>query len=187
TSDYEAWETPFGKISADHEFCEALDIEPDNRAHALEHSGEVQLPMLQYFYPNSYRLVVITMNHQTAENAFLLAQRIAKAVQNSKKRILVIATSDFSHYESATSGAEKDQHVIDQILSMSAQGIEHAVKKYSVSACGYGPIMTLVEYARMVGVQPSMVMLRRGHSGEVVPSNQVVNYASFLCYDSGIN
>ena len=184
TSDYEAWETPLGKIVADLEFCEALDIEPDNRAHALEHSGEVQLPLLQYFYPNSYHLVMITMNRQTAENASLLAHKLKKAVQNTHKKVLVIATSDFSHYESATSGAEKDQHVIDRILKMDVQGVEDAVRKYHVSACGYGPIMTLVEYARLVGSNPTMVMLRRGHSGEVIPSDQVVNYASFLCYDS---
>lgn len=184
TCDYEAWETPYGRLIADREFCEVLDIMQDNRAHALEHSGEVQLPLLQYFYPNSYKLVMITMNHQTAKSAGVLAEKIKQAAQQTAKKVLVIATSDFSHYENVNRGAEKDQHVIDQILRMDTKGIENAVKKYHVSACGYGPVMTLVEYARLSGKHPVFEILRRGHSGEVVPSEQVVNYASFLCYDS---
>lgn len=184
SSDAGWWETPLGRLETDEDFIGAMGIVPDYTAHAREHSGEVQLPLLQYFCPVPFRLAMITMNRQTVESANLLAQKIFQAKEQTGKQVLVIASSDFSHYETPKHGFDQDQYVIDQILSMDVKGIFDAVKEHQVSACGYGPIMTLVAYSGLVTSHPKMSLLSRGNSGDVHPSDTVVDYASFVCYES---
>jgi AmmeMemoRadiSam system protein B len=182
TSDYNYWETPLGKIETDLDFMDALGIQAYNPAHDYEHSGEVQLPFLQHIYSHPFLLVMITMNEQNTESAALLALKIHQAAIKTQRKILLIASSDFTHYESPENGFRKDQYVIDPILQFDSEEVYRAVKKYHVTTCGYGPMMTLLNYARLIDEKPAIKILKRGHSGEVYPSNEVVDYVSFLCY-----
>lgn len=176
------WETPFGLLTQDKVFMAEMKIDCNDSAHELEHSGEVQLPFLQKFMPNPFKIVMVTMNVQNHENALLLAHKIYDATTNTNRKILVLSSSDFSHYENVESGFKKDQYLIDQILKMDASECFREVKKHQISACGYGPIMTLIEYAKLAAQNPKIELLRRGHSGEVNFAEKVVDYASFLCY-----
>ncbi|KOH43384.1 AmmeMemoRadiSam system protein B [Sunxiuqinia dokdonensis] len=184
TSTYSFWETPLGQVEADQQFLEALDIVPNNKAHSLEHSGEVQLPFLQLYALAPFAVVMITMNRQTVSSAVSLAAKIHQAAVQTKNSVLVIASSDFSHYESPQTALNKDQFAIDQILAKNVQKLYDAVQEHQISACGYGPMMALIEYARLSGNKPAMELLRKGNSGEVFPANKVVDYISFLCYES---
>jgi AmmeMemoRadiSam system protein B len=93
---------------------------------------------------------------------------------------LVIASSDFSHYVSPEYGRKQDQFVIEQILAQNTIAIEQVIREKSISVCGYGPIMTLIEYAKIVTEKPQVDMLRIGNSGEVIASSEVVDYVSVL-------
>jgi AmmeMemoRadiSam system protein B len=179
-SNYSYWETPLGKIKTDTEFLQALDIEVNNQAHDFEHSGEVQLPFIQYFCQFQFQVVMITMNDQHYESARLLAKKIVQSIKLTGRKILFIASSDFNHYESKVTGYQKDQYVIDRILEFDEVETYNEVKNHHVSACGYGPIMTLLVYAKLVDENPSIAILKRGHSGEIYPSEEVVDYVSFL-------
>jgi AmmeMemoRadiSam system protein B len=185
-SNYGYWETPLGKIETDPEFSNALGIEINNQAHDFEHSGEVQLPFIQHFFKFQYKLVMITMNVQHCESATLLADKLVHAVKQTGRKILLIASSDFNHYESQLTGFYKDQYVIDRILEFDDVGTYNEVKNHHVSACGYGPIMTLLTYTKLIEKKPSITILKRGHSGEVYPSEEVVDYVSFLVTRSDI-
>jgi MEMO1 family protein len=180
TSNYQYWETPLGKIEADLKFIEALTIESNNQAHDNEHSGEVQLPFMQKLFSFSFKLVMITMNIQNSESSEMLAGKILHAVKQTNRKILLIASSDFNHYESPETGYCKDQYLVDRIVKFDINGVYSEVKKHHVTACGYGPIMTLLSYAKLVDDNPSISILKRGHSGEVHPSEEVVDYISFL-------
>lgn len=180
SADY--WETPLGQIPTDREFSEALSIEINDQAHQNEHSGEVQLPFLQYFLPYTFKIVMITMNRQTADNAQKLANTIIETVHKTHRKVFLIASSDFSHYEQPDEGFRKDQLVVNELLKFNIEGIYQQVKKHHITACGYGPIMTLAAYSKLAVAHPNIQQLRRGHSGEIYPSNEVVDYISFLCY-----
>jgi AmmeMemoRadiSam system protein B len=75
-----------------------------------------------------------------------------------------------------------DEMVIDHILQRNAPGVEQAVKENQISVCGYGPIMALMEYARSQSPNYKIEILARGHSGEVSPSPEVVDYISLITY-----
>ncbi|MFA9388972.1 MAG: AmmeMemoRadiSam system protein B [Prolixibacteraceae bacterium] len=182
-SSAEQWETPLGSIAQDQAFLNELNYEYFDLAHENEHSGEVQLPFLQYFVAYPFKIAMITMNNQTPENALSLAQNLHRTAQKLDRKIMVIASSDFSHFEKVDVGFKKDQYLIEQILNLDTSECYKNVKKHHISACGYGPIMTLIEYAKLQSNAPKMELLRRGNSGETNLTKKVVNYASFLCFE----
>lgn len=177
------WETPLGTVKTDTAFADALEIETDNRAHQNEHAGEVLLPMLVYMIKPAFRVLLITMNRQTPEAAYKLAIAIKQAAKITSRKIMLLASSDFSHFETPLKGHQKDQYVVDEILALDPAGIYRQVKQHHITMCGYGPVMTLVEYARITSLKPQIKLLSRGHSGQVYPSSTVVDYLSFLCYE----
>ncbi|HAF28741.1 MAG TPA: AmmeMemoRadiSam system protein B [Bacteroidales bacterium] len=178
SSDY--WETPLGQVPLDVEFGESLGIDISDIEQKHEHSGEVMLPFLQYFLDYNYQIAPITLSSQTFKNAKFLAERLHKSAKLLNRKIVLIASSDFSHFLSPEAGREKDAYVLENIITLDSQAIEKVVHKKNISVCGYGPIMTLIEYAKLVGTNPKAEILKIGHSGEIIPSSEVVNYVSIL-------
>ena len=177
------WETPFGNVSLDTEFMSELPFSTSEEAHKYEHSGEVMLPLLQYFLDYEFKIIPITMSHQNYENAKRLADGIYNANLKLNRNILIIASSDFSHYVEPEKGKYLDNFVLDNILKLDSEAINQTVYEKHLSVCGYGPIMSLIEYSKLVSKKPQAKILRRGNSGEVIPSNEVVDYVSMLFYE----
>jgi len=101
-----------------------------------------------------------------------------------KKKILIIASSDFSHYVHPEEGKKKDDLVLHEILNLNAEKVYHTIQNHQISVCGYGPIMTLIEYAKRISDNPFAEVIRRGNSGDIIPSSEVVNYVTIL-FSSG--
>ena len=178
----EVWGSPMGDLEIDLDFEKELDIPYSEEAHKYEHSGEVMLPFIKYFLKDGFKIVPITMRSQNYENAKYLAEKIYRAAEKQKKKITVIASSDFSHYVEKKLGYKLDQLAIDRIMELDSKGVENTVEEYNLSICGYGPIMTLLEYSKLVADDPKIEILRRGHSGENYPMEEVVDYITFLVY-----
>lgn len=179
----EFWINSIGEVPVDRELARYMKLPFDQRAHAREHSAEVIVPFMQYFLSDHpFSIVPVCMLEQSHENAKLISERIIRAVKKTKRNVMLIASCDFSHFLSPSEGARVDQLVIDRILQKNAQEVERAVLKNRISVCGYGPIMTLMEYARLRYADYKIEILARGHSGEISPSQEVVDYISLLAY-----
>lgn len=176
------WEGVLGNTVLDHEFMQELDFPKNEMAHKFEHSGEVMLPFLQYVLDYDFKLLPITLSVQHFENAKRIAGAVFKANQKLNKKLFFIASSDFSHFVSPQTGAENDNPVIESILDLDTKKTEKTVRKNNLSICGYGPIMSLIEYSKLVSPHIKTQALRRGHSGEVSPSAEVVHYMSMLFF-----
>lgn len=174
------WETPIGKVQVDNEFGNSLGISVSDIEQRYEHSAEVMIPMLQLFLNYPFKIAPITMMNQSQKYARNLAGKILKAAVQLNRKILVIASSDFSHYVSPEYGKKQDLYVIEQILAQNTEALEQVVHDKKISVCGYGPIMTLIEYAKLVTEKPAVDILRVGNSGEVIASSEVVDYVSVL-------
>ena len=178
--DNEEWETPLGKIPIDLELAGHVPFERSETAHEQEHSGEVMVPFLQYFLPEGLKILPVTMSRQTPENARKIAKEIFQAASRLDRSILFIASSDFCHFLSPEKGHDLDELVIREILALNAEGVADQVRRFNISVCGFGPIMALIEYSRLKGISPVAEVLRRGSSGEVQPSQSVVDYVTIL-------
>jgi len=181
--DSDVWHNSIGEVPMDRDFASALDLPFDRWAHFKEHSAEVIIPFLQYYLTDHpFSIVPICMKDQSYQSASLIAKQIKKAVRETGHKIMLLASSDFSHFLSPEDGQKKDQHILENMLARNAQGVEVVVKKHQISACGYGPIMTLMEYACAIESDYNVEILARGHSGEVNPSREVVDYISMIMY-----
>jgi len=181
--DSNVWVNAIGEVNTNQEFARAMELPFDHRAHAGEHSAEVIVPFIQYYLPDHpFSIVAVCMREQSHEAAKLVAERIEKAEKETGQHLVVLSSCDFSHFVSPDIGLERDQYVVNEILSRSSGGVERAVKEHNLSICGYGPIMALMEYAMSVDAHYKLKILARGHSGEVFRSNEVVDYISMVLY-----
>lgn len=175
------WETPLGEVSIDIEAASAIvsatgHAKFDNLAHRWEHSIEVQLPFLQYIWgSHDLRIVPISMLLQTSRVSMELGEAIGTALQG--KGALIIASSDFTHRELASTARRKDHLVIDSILTLDPARIEQAVFENRVSMCGPGPVMAMIAASKALGATGAR-LLHYGSSGDITGDPEVVGYAS---------
>jgi AmmeMemoRadiSam system protein B len=179
----DSWTNSIGPVPVDRDFAKAMNLPYDGQAHAREHSAEVIIPYMQYYLPeHSFSIVPVCMKDQSHSRAVTVAQRILQAKEETGKSIMLLASSDFSHYLSPGDGKARDQHVVDEIHSRNSEGVERAVQQVHASVCGYGPIMALMNYSGSLDRYYKVKILARGHSGEVIPSREVVDYISMIMY-----
>lgn len=177
------WSNSMGTLKIDSELSKLLPYPEDSRAHDEEHSCEVILPFIQYYFSDKeIQILPISMSQRSAAEAKQLAEILHKAVKETGRNVLIIASSDFSHFQSAEEGKRQDQYIIDQVERRNIKGVEEVVRDYHISACGTGPIMTLMAYSLLISDEYKSEILARGHSGEVSPSGSVVDYISILFY-----
>lgn len=181
--DAEIWSNSIGEVAVDTELARAMDIPFDARSHAREHSAEVIIPFMQYFSSEQgFSIVPVCMMDQTYKNAAHISERIIGAQKKTGRKIMLIASCDFSHFLPPSEGAELDQLILDRILERNTREVERTVVDRRISVCGYGPIMCLMEYASSRSPDYKFEILARGHSGEVSPSVEVVDYISLIAY-----
>jgi AmmeMemoRadiSam system protein B len=174
------WETPIGPIHVDEDLARAVCASSDaivelDAAHGREHCLEMQLPFLAHLMPG-VPIVPMVMGHQTRATAFALGQALAGAIGASGKDVLLVASSDLSHYEDASVAAELDAVVMERVEAIDAQGLMGALEREPRHACGGGPMVSVLEAALRLGASSSRV-LRYADSGDVTgDKSSVVGY-----------
>jgi MEMO1 family protein len=171
-----AWLTPLGPVEVDHELVRALrqaPVDVDEAAHAEEHSIEVQLPFLDYVLPQP-RFVALEVGF--GPFAFLeeVGAVVRKAVEG--RDVLLLASTDFSHYVPARTAERLDRLAIDAILARDPRRLYDTVVRNDISMCGIAPTTVLLCALRERPLTARL--LRWGHSGEVAPMRDVVGYAA---------
>ncbi len=186
------WATPLGEIQVDAELARSIVnnssyAELDHVAHMEEHSIEVQIPFIQYIYGNKPRIVPIVLGLQTPDIARDLAAAIKTAASTHHRDIVVLASSDFTHYEPHEKAREKDLKAIEAIKTMDIEKFYETITRLNVTCCGPGGIMTLMEYTRLVyGDKAAAQLLKYATSGDVTgDKTSVVGYAAIRFYGSG--
>jgi AmmeMemoRadiSam system protein B len=181
--DSDVWVNAIGEVATNQKLASAMELPYDHMAHSEEHSAEVIVPYIQYFLPDfPFRIVAICMRDQSLKSARIVSESLHKALKKTRQNIMVLASCDFSHFIPPDIGKKRDQFVVDEILSGNPPGVERAVEDNNLSICGYGPIMALMEYSKAADPDYRIKILARGHSGEVNPSSEVVDYISMIFY-----
>jgi AmmeMemoRadiSam system protein B len=175
-----AWETPLGSIQVDEDLASRIEESSDvivelSTAHGREHSLEMQLPFLAHLLPG-VPIVPMVMGRQTSTTSFALGGAIARAVSASAGDVLLIASSDLSHYEDARVAARLDGVVLDRVSAMDAHGLMQALEREPRHACGGGPMVAVLAAARQLGASNARV-LNYADSGDVSgDKSSVVGY-----------
>ena len=179
-----SWEIPLGKIEIDTDLARRLMhhchlLSEDAEAHRSEHSLEVQLPFL-YAIRNDFKFVPIAIG----TGGYASLERLGKAIEATRKEvgedILVIASSDMNHYESDVITRAKDRMAINKILELDPKGLYDVVKSESISMCGYGPAIAMLNSLDdLPSRKPELV--KYATSGDISGDrSEVVGYAGIV-------
>ncbi len=174
TTSMEDWTTPLGVVRADKEAVKKLGVDVDEYAHRYEHSIEVQLPFLQYIW-RDLSFVPVMISAPGIRGGVGIEDRIAELDD-----VLVIASSDFTHYEDAVSAKEKDSLAIDAILDLDEVRFLEIVEAHRASICGYAPIISTIITAKKLGAKKAE-LLKYTNSGDITGDySSVVAYAAIV-------
>lgn len=177
-----SWQTPLGDVPIHTPLALAIMrhsalIEDEERAHALEHSLEVQLPFIQYFQKD-FAFVPICVSYEADfEDLEELARAISSGLKEVGQEFLLVASTDMSHYVSQEVAKKKDFLAIEKILALDARGLFTTVRKEDISMCGYQPTTATILAARAMGATKAE-LIRYQTSGETTGDySEVVGYA----------
>lgn len=183
------WEMPMGPVPINKALAESIlkvstsgvTIKDDPHAHAMEHSIEVQVPFLQFLRPE-VSIVPIALSHLTYDACQQVGQALVRGIQDYGKEVLLVASTDMTHYESQESAKAKDKLAIDRILDLDAKGLYETVARHRISMCGVIPTTIVIEACKILGAGKAE-LVQYATSGDVTGDYaQVVGYAGFIVY-----
>ncbi len=178
-----SWETPLGLVDVDSKATEQVVtvsdiVDFDDAAHSEDHCLEVQLPMLQYIYKHKFGILPIILMMQDKDTAVDVGKAIAEVAKNGN--VLLIASSDFTHYEPNEQAHRKDGELIKTILDLDVSGFYTVLERLNVSACGYGAIASVMTAVKILGAEKGE-LLKYATSGDIAGNkSSVVGYGSIL-------
>ncbi|MCK4309230.1 MAG: AmmeMemoRadiSam system protein B [Candidatus Atribacteria bacterium] len=177
------WKTPLGELEIDKDVAESIlnnskIIKIDNKAHQSEHSIEVQLPFIQYIFGKNVNIIPICMTRQDINTDIEIARSICSSVVD--KNILIIASSDFTHYEPQEYAKNVDKQAINAILEFNPKKLYDIIYQQNLTMCGPGPITTMLIACKSLGAKKAE-LLKYATSGDITGMyDQVVGYASIM-------
>ncbi len=179
------WLLPGGAVAIDAELAarllERLDLEADHEAHWSEHAAEVQMPFLR-FRRHPIQVVPICLSHLSAGECVALGRGIARVIEEAGHHVLLVASSDMSHYVDAQSAKQLDALALERLVALDPEGLHRVVEDREISMCGYVPATVALAAARELGASRGEVV-RYGSSGDVTGDyGQVVGYAGALIH-----
>jgi hypothetical protein len=179
-----AFRTPLGDVPIAEHFATALlDACPlaahDPVAHGPEHAVEVELPFLQVWAPAA-AIVPILLAWDDWESCRLLAAALAHVAAEFRESVLVAASSDMTHFETADEARRRDEAALAAIEAMDGERLLETCRRLDVSMCGRAAAATALEAARLAGASTATVADYR-HSGMVTGDfSEVVAYAGVV-------
>ncbi len=191
--DSSEWRTPLGESAVDmdvvHRIAAAYpNARVNSAAHAFEHSLEVQVPFLQYIgnRPGGHPIRIVPVLIGAGARMLLpggevqfadeFGAAVAEALQGEDA--IIIASTDFTHYESGTAAAEKDSSAISCIEALDEAGLIRTVDAYGITMCGVVPTAVMISACKLMGARSAQKLAYR-NSGDVTgDQNEVVGYGA---------
>lgn len=179
-----SWETPLGEVPIDTGLASALQKESpllvaDPAAQQFEHSLEVEVPFVQVLNPG-VRIVPICIGGMAKEELQSLGESVAAALQNWKEPVLIVASTDFSHYIAAAQAKVQDRFALEAIESLDGARLLDEVWRREISMCGFAPTASALFALKKLGATQAR-LIRYATSGDVTGEyDSVVAYASFI-------
>lgn len=176
------WQTPLGATPVVARLNELLlqhcpYLQTDAVAHQLEHSLEVQIPFLQYLRPD-VTIAALCLGHGDYPALHEIGRGIAAALAAYGEAVLIVASSDMTHYESAEVVRRKDGLALDRAVALDGKGLLEICRSEKISMCGVVPSVIMIE-AALAGGATTAELTGYATSGDVSGDNaQVVGYAA---------
>jgi AmmeMemoRadiSam system protein B len=187
------WETPCGTVVVDNELADTIlelasdSVTPNSSAHDREHSIEVQIPFIQYLFPDARILpIMVAPDKQAAK----LGQKIGKLIAEQGKNVFVLGSTDLTHYgpsfgfipygvgpQALAPMKKNDRRIIDLAVEMKAEAVI-AEAEQNRNACGAGAIAATVAAAKELGADRGC-LLEHTTSQDIMPERQASDFVGY--------
>ena len=189
----EDWKTPLGIVKNDKEFGKKLienGIKQDERAHAIEHSIEVQIPFLQFVnQKEKIKIVPIIVSPDIDHGE--IAKKIFEVIKELDRKVCIAASSDFTHYGVNYGYFPFSDDVKENLYKLDKGAVEH-IKKLDAfkfldyigttgaTICGQIPIAVALEVSKKLGAKKAE-LLHYYTSGDIAGDySSAVGYAAIV-------
>jgi len=176
------WLTPLGPILINPRLTALLQqcvpfTELDGSAHRFEHSLEVQVPFIQYLRPDA-TLAALCLGHGDFDAVREIGKGVAAAMREYGEDVLIVASSDMTHYEPADSARRKDNLALARAVAFDPEGLLKVCRSERITMCGVIPVAVMLVASRELGAS-EIELVAYGTSGDITGDNdQVVGYAA---------
>jgi MEMO1 family protein len=177
------WRLPTGVVPVDEALGEAIlahcGATLDRAAHLHEHALEVHLPFALARQP-ALRIAALCLAGLSLPECRAVGEGLAEVVRHSDEPVLLVASTDMSHYIAADEAAVLDGLALARIEALDPEGLYHTVRSHHISMCGVRPTTVALFAARSLGATRAE-LVRYGHSGERSGDDaRVVGYAGVV-------
>ncbi|MGQ9801644.1 MAG: AmmeMemoRadiSam system protein B [Candidatus Saccharicenans sp.] len=182
-----SWLTPLGEVPVEGRLADLVAvgtdlISRDPEAHRKEHSIEVQIPFLQYFRPE-VKIVPVMISYQAGwEELHQLGQALAEAIRQYEQPVLLVASTDMSHYVSQKVAEELDFKAISFMEKLDPEGLYNVVTSFGISMCGFQPTTAMLVAARLLGAREGRLISYQTSGERTGDYREVVGYAGLAVY-----
>jgi len=180
--------TPLGSVSIDMEAAERLatahpSAQLNREPHLSEHSIEVQLPFLQQVLPPGFSVVPLLIGSCPTEDLAFLAELIY--AEGEDRNILLLASSDLSHYPPESVARELDAHTLDLYLQGDPLEFAAATARPEDSgvatlACGRLPMTAALYFNRLHLGWNSVVLAQTNSADRGGDRQRTVGYGAVV-------
>lgn len=181
---HDAWATPLGNIPVDRDFSRLIlgksrHLKADAAAFAAEHSLEVQVPFVQYANPKA-SIVAIALGGPPRDPALReIGEALAAAVTESGRPVLIVASTDMSHYEARAVAERKDRAALAAVAALDERLLVERIEEQDITMCGFGPVVVALVAAKLLGAKKG-ALVQYATSGDVTGDDEVVGYAGMV-------
>jgi MEMO1 family protein len=176
-----SWHTPLGTVPVDAELngkliraCPGLQEDPS--AHRNEHCLEVQIPFLQVLKPD-FTFAAICVRTADFDQLESLGHAMATVLRSEPEPILLVASSDMTHYEHADTAARQDRFAIDRILAVNPAELYRVVLENDITMCGFAPAVAVLVACADLGAASGKLIQYTNSGVTSGDFDQVVAYA----------
>ncbi|HNZ64566.1 MAG TPA: AmmeMemoRadiSam system protein B [Smithella sp.] len=188
----DGFRTPLGTAHVDKNIVSALKKAapdlciPDQSLHEREHSLEVVVPFVQTVFPRA-RIVPVVVASTDMETAVRFGNVLASVLHN--KNVLIVASSDLSHYPAARDADIVDRETLAAIATLDPSLLTATLKAHaagnidnlSTSVCGEAPVIAAMAAAKSLGaVRGKMISYANSGDTSIGDRSRVVGYGAVV-------
>jgi MEMO1 family protein len=178
------WTMPMGEVPLNATLSELIKarnpaVAEDPEAHRYEHSLEVQVPFLQ---AAQARLTIspLAVGQMSLGQALVAGQGLAAAIQEYDRPVLLVASTDMTHYQDRESAARQDRLALDQIRQLNPEGLYRTVLEHGISMCGFIPTTIVLTAALTLGATDVILVDYTDSGATSGDTTSVVAYAGLI-------
>ncbi|MFH1434258.1 MAG: AmmeMemoRadiSam system protein B [Pseudomonadota bacterium] len=178
-----AWKIPGATIPVEEELAALLvehaGLVSDTFAHQHEHSLEILLPFL-FFRNPGVKIAPVCLEPLPPSDLQQIGEGIARAIKEAGGDILIVASSDMSHFISVAEAKKLDGMAIEKMESLDPEGLQRTVRENDITMCGVIPAAVMLYAALELGAKESKLIAYATSADVTGDTAEVVAYAGIV-------